>query len=174
MEQITFLGQPVELSGSPPGPGERARDFRVHRFSPDEGIVQVTLADLPSKPRLLSVVPSLDTPVCSLQTRSFSEQIRECGPRIAAYTISVDLPFAQHRFCGAEHVDNMVTLSDYRTRSFGTSWGLLMTESQLLARSVFVLDAEGVVTYAQVVREVTEHPDYDAALHALAEVVGSA
>jgi thiol peroxidase len=167
---VTFFGEPVELSGTPPRAGEMARDFTVHRFSPEEGIIEVTLADLLPKPRLLNVVPSLDTPVCSSQTRSFSERIRELGPRVVAYTISVDLPFAQHRFCGAEHVDNVVSLSDYRTRSFGTSWGLLMTESQLLARSVFVLDPEGKIRYAQIVSEVTEHPAYDPALEALAAV----
>jgi thiol peroxidase len=173
VRQVTFLGEPLHLAGTPPGPGEAARDFTTIRFSPEEGLVEVTLADLPPRPRLLSVVPSLDTPVCSEQTLSFNERLAAYGDRVAAYTISVDLPFAQHRFCGAENAHNRVMLSDYKTRSFGTNWGILIEELQLLARGVFVLDAGGVVRYAEIVEEISDHPDYDAALRALDEVVAS-
>jgi thiol peroxidase len=146
----------------------------VHRFTPEDGLVEVTLADLPRQPRLLSVVPSLDTPVCADQTRAFNARLAAYGDGIAAYTISVDLPFAQHRFCGAEHTDRIVALSDYKTRSFGTSWGMLVEESQLLARGVFVLDPGGVVMYAEIVADQVDEPDYDRALRALDEVLAAA
>ena len=172
--QISFRGDPLHLTGTPPQPGERARPFTMHRFSPEEGMVEVTLADLPAKPCLLSVVPSLDTPVCSEQTQAFDERLAEYGDRVAAYTISVDLPFAQRRFCDDEGTHNTVTLSDYKTRSFGTSWGMLIDESQLLARGVFVLNADGMVTYAQVVPDISHEPDYEQALRALDEVIAAA
>jgi thiol peroxidase len=173
MPQISFRGDPLHLTGTPPQAGEPARDFTMHRFSPEEGMVEVTLADLPAKPRLLSVVPSLDTPVCSAQTQAFDERLAAYGDRIAAYTISVDLPFAQRRFCEDEGTHNTVTLSDYKTRSFGTSWGMLVDETQLLARGVFVLDAAGIVTYAEVVPDISHEPQYEPALQALDEVVSA-
>ena len=101
MAEVRFLGNVVNLAGEPPRVGERAREFTVHRFSPGEGIVPVTLADLPAKPRLVSVVPSLDTPVCSAQTKMFEQHLAAYGDKVAAYTISVDLPFAQVRWCGS-------------------------------------------------------------------------
>jgi thiol peroxidase len=143
------------------------------RFSPEEGLLDVTLADLPAKPRLLSVVPSLDTPICSDQTRAFDDRLAAYGDMIAAYTISVDLPFAQQRFCDSEGTHNTQTLSDYKTRSFGNTWGMLVEETQLLARGVFILDAEGTVAYAEVVPDISHHPDYDGALRALDEVVAA-
>jgi thiol peroxidase len=171
--QISFRGDPLHLTGTPPRAGEPARDFAMHRFTWEEGVVEVTLADLPAKPRLLSVVPSLDTPVCSDQTRAFDARLATYGDRVAAYTISVDLPFAQRRFCDSEGTHNTVTLSDYKTRSFGSSWGMLVEESQLLARAVFVLDPNGVVTYAEIVPDISNEPDYESALTALDEVVSA-
>jgi thioredoxin-dependent peroxiredoxin len=173
MQQILFVGNPVHLTGTPPTAGEPARDFTVHRFSREAGLEAVTLADLPAKPRLLSIVPSLDTPVCSTQTKQFNERLASYGDAVVAYTISVDLPFAQNRFCGAESVENMVTLSDYYSRSFGTSWGVLIDELHLLARAVFVIDAGGTITYAEVVPDAGQYPDYDAALSALDELVAA-
>jgi thiol peroxidase len=169
--QVSFLGNPLTLAGEPPRAGERARDFTLHRFSPDEGMVAVTLADLPAKPRLLSVVPSLDTPVCSVQTTTFEERLSALGDAIAAYTISLDLPFAQARFCGANGVSAMQTLSDYQTRSFGTGWGLLIEEMKLLARAVYVLDPQGTITHAQLVPEISHEPDYEPALAALEDAL---
>lgn len=173
MPTLTLGGNEVHLVGEPPQPGERARDFVVHRFTAESGVVPVTLADLPAKPRLISTVPSLDTDTCSLETRTISSRIAALGDALAAYTVSMDLPFAQARWCGAEGVENMQVLSDYKTRSFGTSWGMLVEESQLLARGVFVLDAEGIVTHAQVVPEITHVPDYDLLLAALEDAVRS-
>jgi thiol peroxidase len=171
MTELLFLGNPVHLSAEPPAVGERARDFTVHRFAPGEGIVPVSLDDLPAKPCLVSVVPSLDTPVCSTQTKMFSERLAAYGDRVGAYTVSLDLPFAQARWCGAEGVDNMQTLSDYQTRSFGTSWGMLVDELKLLARAVFVLDADHTVTYAEIVPELSHEPAYAPALAALDALV---
>ncbi len=167
MVEITVFGNPLHLVGTPPEVGDPARDFTAIRFSPEEGMVEVTLADLPAIPRLLSVVPSLDTPTCSAQTRAFNERLHEYGDRVAAYAISLDLPFAQRRFCGDEDIDAMTTLSDYRDRSFGYSWGLLIEETKLLARSVYVLDSAGRIAYAQLVSEGTNEPDYEPALWAL-------
>lgn len=167
MVEITVFGNPLHLVGTPPEVGEPARDFKLIRFSPEEGMVEVTLADLPAIPRLLSVVPSLETPTCSAQTRAFNEKLHAYGDRVAAYTISLDLPFAQRRFCDESTIDAMTTLSDYRDRSFGYSWGLLVEETKLLARSVYVLDSAGRVVYAQLVSEGTNEPDYEPALAAL-------
>ena len=128
---------------------------------------ELTLADLRGKPTLVSVVPSLDTPVCAAQTGRFNRELAGIGERINAVTVSCDLPFAQARFCGAEDITNMRAASDYRERSFGADWGTLVEELKILARAVYVLDAGGKVVYAQVVGEMTDEPDYDAALAAL-------
>ena len=172
MTEVLLFGKPVRLVGEPPRPGEPARDFEVHRFTPDTGLVPVRLADLPAKPRLLSAVPSLDTPVCSLETKTLDERLAVFGEAVAGYTISLDLPFAQARWCGAEGVETMQTLSDWKTRSFGTSWGVLTEETQLLARAVFVLDAAGTVVYTQVVPEIAHEPQYEPMLAMLESLVG--
>lgn len=174
MAEVTFFGNPLHLSGEPPRAGEQARDFTVHRFSPETGITPFTRADLPAKPVLLNVVPSLDTAVCSTQTKTFNERLARYGDAIAAYTVSLDLPFAQARWCGAEDVANVESLSDYQTRSFGTSWGLLIEELKLLARAVFVLDREGTIVYAQLVPEVSHAPDYEPAVASLDAALASA
>src|SRR5262249_9006968 len=128
-----------------------------------------TLAQTPAKARLFSVVPSLDTPVCSQQTKKFDESLGALKDKVASYTVSLDLPFAQKRFCAAEQVGNMTTLSDTHTHSFGKSWGVLIEglPLPLLCRAVFVVDKGGKITYAEYVPEVTSHPNYDAALAAL-------
>lgn len=167
MPNISFLGNRLHLTGEPPAVGDPAPDFVVHRFIPGEGVIPVSLADLPAKPRLVSVVPSLDTAVCSAQTKEFNARVAAYGDEVAAYTVSLDLPFAQIRWCGTEDVENMQVLSDYQTRSFGTSWGLLVEETKLLARAVFVLDSEGTITYAELVPEITHEPEYEPALAAL-------
>jgi thioredoxin-dependent peroxiredoxin len=168
---ITFQGDPLELAGEPPHAGQQAPDFRMHRLAPDDGLVPVTLADLPRKPRLISVVPSLDTPVCSEQTKAFNQALAGFGERVAAYTISLDLPFAQNRYCGTEGVNAMKTLSDYQERSFGQNWGMLINDLKLLARGVFVVDADDRIIHAELVPEITDYPDYDAALAALRDAV---
>jgi thioredoxin-dependent peroxiredoxin len=145
----------------------------VHRFTPETGVVRVTLADLPTKPRLLSSVPSLDTPTCHVETKTLNEHLAGFGDAVAAYTVSVDLPFAQARWCGIEGVDGVRALSDYKTRSFGTSWGVLVEETQLLARCLFVLDSQGTVVYTQIVPEITHEPEYEPVVRALGDLVRS-
>ena len=164
---VTARGNEVHLVGEPPQPGEAARDFEVVSFTPETGMTPFTLADLPAKPRLISAVPSLDTPVCAIETKTLNARLSELGDSVAAFTVSVDLPFAQSRWCGLEGVDNMTALSDYKFRSFGTGWGMLVQETQLLARGLFVVDAGGTVTYTQIVPEITDEPEYEPVLDAL-------
>jgi thiol peroxidase len=128
---------------------------------------ELKLADLKGKPTIISVVPSLDTPVCQVQTKTFNTKLGELGGRINAVTVSLDLPFAQNRFCGAEGIKNLRTASDYQDRNFGNSYGTLIEELKILSRAVFVLDANGKVVYAQYVPEVATEPDYEPALAAL-------
>ncbi len=127
----------------------------------------------PAKARLFSVVPSLDTGVCSMQTKKFNESLGALKDKLAAYTVSLDLPFAQGRFCEAEHIANMQTLSDVHNHSFGENWGVLIDglPLPLLTRAVFVVDKNGVVTYAEYVPEVTNHPNYEAAAAAVKAAV---
>jgi thiol peroxidase len=162
---VTFKGNPMTLAGEAVKVGQAAPDFTLHYF--EGGLKTVKLADLKGKPTLISVVPSLDTGVCAIQTKKFNEQVGALGDKINAVTVSLDLPFAQNRFCGAESIKNMKVLSDYQTRSFGTNWGMLMEELKLLARGTFVLDKDGKVIYAETVNEVTSEPNYDATLSAL-------
>jgi thioredoxin-dependent peroxiredoxin len=162
---VTFKGNPMTLAGEAVKVGQQAPDFKLHYF--EGGLKTLTPADLKGKPTFLSVVPSLDTPVCAAQTKKFNEELSSLGDKINAVTISLDLPFAMNRFCGAESIKNMRSASDYQDRSFGKNWGMLIEELKLLARGVFVLDKEGKVVYAEQVKEVADHPNYDAALSAL-------
>ncbi|HEV3143502.1 MAG TPA: thiol peroxidase [Gemmataceae bacterium] len=166
----TFKGKPHTLVGPQLKPGDKAPDFACV----NQGLEEVSLAKTPAKARLFSVVPSLDTPVCSQQTRKFDESLAALGDKVASYTVSLDLPFAQKRFCGEANVKNMQTLSDVHNQSFGKNYGVLIEglPIPLLARSVFVVDKTGKITYAEYVKEVTDHPNYDAALTALKAVAG--
>jgi thioredoxin-dependent peroxiredoxin len=129
------------------------------------------LTDLKGKPTLLSVVPSLDTPVCAIQTKKFNESFASLGDKANAVTVSLDLPFAQARFCGAEGVTNMRAASDYQDRAFGNSYGTLIEELKILSRAIFVLDANGKIAYVEYVPEVASEPNYDAALAAVKSLV---
>ena len=128
-------------------------------------------ADLLGKPAIISVVPSLDTPVCQVQTKTFNQRLAALGDKVTALTVSLDLPFAMNRFCGAESIKSMRSGSDYMDRNFGQQWGLLIDEQKILARAVYVLDAKGIVRYAQLVKEVASEPEYDAAIAALEKLV---
>jgi len=163
---ITFKGNPMTLVGEAVCVGQPAPEFTLHAFE-DGGMKTITLADLKGKPTIISVVPSLDTPVCQLQTKTFNQDLAALGDRINALTVSLDLPFAMNRFCGAEEIKNLRSASDYQDRSFGRNWGMLIDELKILARGTFVLDAEGNVVYAETVGEVAEQPNYEAALAAL-------
>ena len=162
---VTFKGNPLTLIGDEVKVGQPAPDFDLVYF--EGGMHHVRTSDLLGKPTIISVVPSLDTPVCQVQTKTFNSRLGSLGDRINALTVSLDLPFAMNRFCGAESITNLKTGSDYMDRGFGTAWGVLIDELKILARAVFVLDAGGTVRYAQVVKEVAEEPDYDAALAVL-------
>ncbi len=160
---VTMMGNPVTLVGSECAVGAPAPDFAVV----DGDLQPVSLADLGGGVKLLSVVPSLDTPVCELQTKRFHEEAAGLPEGVTVATVSVDLPFAQKRFCATHGIDRVRVLSDYKDVSFGTAYGVLIDELRLLARAIFVVDAAGTVRYAQIVPEVTDHPDYDAALAAV-------
>jgi thioredoxin-dependent peroxiredoxin len=162
---ITFKGAPLTLAGNEVKAGQAAPDFTLHYF--DNGMKTITLADVKGKPAILSVVPSLDTGVCAMQTKKFNEGLAKLGGKINAVTVSMDLPFAMNRFCGAEEIKNMRVGSDYQDRQFGKAWGTLIEELKILQRCVFVLDKNGKVVYAQQVKEVAEEPGYAAALTAL-------
>lgn len=162
---ITFKGAPLTLVGNEVKVGQPAPDFKLHYF--EGGMKTIALSDLKGKPTILSVVPSLDTAVCAMQTKKFNDQLAALGDRINAVTVSLDLPFAMNRFCGAENIKNMRVGSDYQDRNFGNNWGALIDELKILARAVFVLDTNGKVVHAEYVSEVTNEPDYEAALDAL-------
>ena len=162
---VTFKGTPLTLAGQEVKVGQQAPDFTVYYF--EGGLKPIKLSDLKGKPSFISVVPSLDTPVCQVQTKKFNEQLAALGDRVNAVTVSLDLPFAMNRFCGAESIKNMKVGSDYQDRSFGKSYGMLIEELKLLARGVFVLDANGKVVYAETVKEVASEPNYDSAMTAI-------
>jgi thiol peroxidase len=164
---VTFKGEGKTLVGPALKVGDAAPDFKCLN-----GLAPVALADTPAKARLFSVVPSLDTPVCSTQTKKFEEGLADLGDKVACYTVSLDLPFAQKRFCTTENIKSMQTLSDVHNHSFGTGYGVLLEglPLHLLARSVFVVDANGKITYVEIVPEVTAEPNYEAALAALKAV----
>jgi thiol peroxidase len=167
---VIFKGNPMTLAGDEIKAGQSAPDFAMHAFE-DGQLKRLTLADLKGKPSIISVVPSLDTPVCQKQTKHFNESLGALGDKINAWTVSLDLPFAMNRFCGAENIKNIRSVSDYQDRSFGTNWGMLIEELKILARGVFVLDKDGKVVYAETVKEVGQEPNYDAALKALQSLV---
>ncbi|KPK85057.1 MAG: hypothetical protein AMJ81_04220 [Phycisphaerae bacterium SM23_33] len=160
---VTFKGSPLTLVGPELKPGEAAPDFRLL----DNGLNEVSLSDFAGKRIVLASVPSLDTAVCDTETRRFNQLAADLGPNVVVLTVSMDLPFAQKRWCGAAGIERVVTLSDHRTAAFGAAYGVLIKQLRLLARAVFVVDAGGVIRYIQLVREMTEEPDYDAALKAV-------
>src|SRR6476619_5169472 len=135
---VTFKGTPLTLAGEAVNVGQQAPDFTIHYF--EGGLKTIKLADLKGKPSFISVVPSLDTPVCQTQTKKFNTQLAELGGKVNCLTVSLDLPFAMNRFCGAEDIKNMIPYSDYFDRSFGKNWGMLIEDLMILARGVFVLD----------------------------------
>ncbi|MCG8651911.1 MAG: thiol peroxidase [Pirellulales bacterium] len=165
---ITFKGNPMTLAGDDLAVGGPAPAFTLHYA--DAGIQTLTLDDLKGKPTILSVVPSLDTGTCAVQTKRFNQELGSLSDKINAVTVSRDLPFAQARFCGAEEI-SMQTASDYQTHDFGADYGLTIEELKLLTRAVVILDSEGNVAYKEIVAEVTEEPDYDAAMAALRMLV---
>jgi thiol peroxidase len=163
----TVGGNPVTLLGPEIKVGDQAPDFKVNK----DLMTEVSLSDYAGKIKLISVVPSVDTATCDAQTRRFNVEADKLGDNVVILTISVDLPFAQSRFCGAAGIDKVITLSDYKHRNFGQAYGVLIKEIQLDQRAIFLVDADNTVRYVEYLSEMKEHPNYDAALEALRELV---
>lgn len=158
---VTFKDKPVTLLGNQLKAGDQAPDFKVLA----NDLSEVTLADSKGNVRLIAAVPSVDTGVCDAEVRRFNEEASKLG-NVKVLTISVDLPFAQKRWCAAAGIENVQTLSDHRDLSFGKAYGVAIEELRLLARSVFVIDSSDKITYVEYVDEVTSHPNYEAAIEA--------
>ncbi|OIK11127.1 thiol peroxidase [Bacillus sp. MUM 13] len=161
MASVTFINNPVTLIGNEVKAGDKAPDFTVLA----NDLSEVKLSDSKGSVRIISVVPSVDTGVCDAQTRRFNEEASKVDG-VNVLTISVDLPFAQKRWCAASGLENVQVLSDHRDLSFGEAYGVVMKEFRLLARAVFVVDSNDTVTYAEYVSEGTNHPDYESAVAA--------
>ena len=162
----TIEGKPLTLVGEEVKLGNKAPDFTVL----DNDLSPVNFATYRGKICIISSVPSLDTPVCDAETRRFNQEAGRLGSDVVILTISMDLPFAQKRWCGAAGVDKVQTLSDHREASFGTSYGVLIKELRLLARAIFIVDQEGSIRYIQLVKEITKEPDYEAVLNAASKL----
>jgi len=161
--EVTLQGNPLTLVGPRLKAGDKAPDFVVLNTE----LAPVSLSSHPGKVCIIASVPSLDTPVCDIEVRQFNEEAANLGPEVIIMTISMDLPFAQKRWCGAAGVHKLITLSDHRDASFGAAYGVLIKELRLLARSVIIVDKEGTIRYFELVRELAQEPDYEAALKAL-------
>lgn len=159
---ITFVGNPMTLVGKEVKVGDKAPDFTLL----DNGLAVKTLKDYEGKVKIFSVVPSLDTGVCDAQTRWFNQNVTALSDDVVVLTVSMDLPFAQKRWCGAAGVENVVTLSDHKDASFGTNYGFLIEELRLLTRGIVVVDKNDRVTYVEYVPEVTNAVNFDAAVEA--------
>ncbi|GIQ68209.1 putative thiol peroxidase [Xylanibacillus composti] len=164
----TLKGNPITLVGPELKAGDKAPDFKLNK----DLMTQVSLSDYAGKVKLISVVPSLDTGVCDAQTRRFNEEAANLGDDVVILTVSVDLPFAQARWCGAAGVDKVVTLSDYKDRSFGTAYGVFIKELALDMRAIFVVDKNDTISYVEYLSEMTEHPNYEQAVAAAKQLIG--
>ena len=160
---ITFQGNPLTLVGHEVSVGDRAPDFETV----GNDMAPVKFVSFRGKICIISSVPSLDTPVCDTETRKFNEEAARLGEDVVILTISMDLPFAQQRWCSAAGVNRVKTLSDHRDGAFGLAYGVLIKELRLLARAVFVVDRKGMIQYVQLVKEMTQEPDYNAVLRAV-------
>lgn len=164
---ITMKGHPLTLMGQDVQVGAPAPDFEVLA----NDLTPFKLSSLKGKVAIICSVPSLDTPTCDIETRWFNEEAVKLGPDVAILTISMDLPFAQRRWCGAAGVDRVTTYSDHREAAFGQAYGVLIKELRLLARAVFVVDQSGVVRAAQIVPELANEPDYDEVLKVVEQLM---
>jgi thiol peroxidase len=157
----TLRGNPLTVLGPALQPGEKAPDFKAV----DDSLKDVNLAGTGNGIRIFSVVPSLDTPVCDAQTKRFNEEAGKL-PNVTMYSFSMDLPFAQKRWCGAYGVDHVKMVSDHRDGSFGQAYGTLIKDLRIMSRAIFVIDKNNVIRHVEYVKEVADHPDYEAALSA--------
>lgn len=160
---VTMKGNPLTLTGSAVKVGDKAPEFTVL----DNSLAPVRLSAYSGRVVVIASVPSLDTPVCDLETRRFNQEAAGLGQDVVVLTISMDLPFAQKRWCGAAGVERVITLSDHRDASFGSAFGVLIKELRLLARAVFVVDRKGVIRYVQLVKELTQEPNYEEVIEAV-------
>ena len=165
---MTFAGNPLTLTGKEVKVGKKAPDFTVL----NKELKEVKLTDFAGKTKIISVYPSLDTPVCDIQARRFNQEAQSLSKAITVLNISMDLPFALARFCTSAGINNVETLSDHRDASFGKAYGVLVKELRLLARAIFVVDASDVVRYMEIVPEMTNQPDYDKALEEAKKAAG--
>jgi len=165
--QITIKGKPLTLIGDKINVGDTAPDVELT----DHNLSSVKISSFREKICIISTVPSLDTPVCDMQTRWFNQEADKLGPDIAILVLSMDLPFAQKRWCGSAGVKKVTTLSDYKDAAFGKSYGVLIKEMHLLARALFVVDQKGVVQYIQIVKELSNEPNYDQVLKAVSGLI---
>ena len=159
---VTFGGNPLTLIGDEAKEGTKAPDFTVI----DKEMKEVKLSDFTGKVKIISVTPSLDTPVCDMQARRFNQEAQSLSGSLVVLNISMDLPFAIARFCAGAGINNVHTLSDHREASFGNAYGVLIKELRLLSRSVFVIDTSDIIRYIEIVPEITNEPDYNKALEA--------
>lgn len=161
--KVTFKGTPMTLVGKPVKTGDNAPDFSVL----DKTLTSRSLKDYAGKTKVLAIYPSIDTGICAMQNRKFNEMATQLSDDVVVLSVSTDLPFAQSRFCAAEGLEKVVTLSDHRETDFGLKYGVLMEELRLLARGTIVIDRNDVVRYVEIVPEIVTEPNYDAALAAI-------
>lgn len=166
---VTFKGNPLTLEGPDIKPGQKAPDFRAL----SQGLELKGLADFKGKIKLIASVPSLDTPVCDSEIKRFNDEAAKVSKNVVIIFISMDLPFAQKRFCQEFDINNVKTFSDHREASFGINYGVLIKELRLLARAVFIIGKDETVKYVQIVKELSSPPDYDAALKMLKKEANS-
>jgi thiol peroxidase len=164
---VTFMGNPLTLTGKEVKVGDKAPNFVVL----NQDLKEVSLKDFTGKIKLISVTPSLDTPVCDMQARKFNEAAAKLSEDVVVLNISMDLPFAIARFCTTAGIDRVLALSDHREASFGLNYGVLIKELRLLARSVFVIDKDDVIQYIEIVPEITNEPNYEKALEAVKSLI---
>ncbi|NJP06374.1 MAG: thiol peroxidase [Chloroflexaceae bacterium] len=167
-EAFDLVGTKTTLIGPELKPGDAAPDFQLL----NNKLATVTLSDLADRPMLISVVPSLDTPVCSIQTNRFNEEVAAFADKVHFITVSADLPFAQARWCKSNEASNVKVLSDHRDMSFGDAYGTHVKEARIESRAVFVVDKDGVMRHVEYVGKAADQPDYDAVLKTLHEVAG--
>lgn len=163
---VTLKGNPLNLSGNQVEPGQTAPDCTLIA----NDLSEFKLSSIKGKKIILSVVPSLDTPICDLQTKRFNTEASKLGGDVVILTISMDLPFAQKRWCGATGTDKVKTYSDHRDASFGENYGVLIKGLRLLTRAIFIIDPKWKITYKQIVHEITQEPNYDDALTAFKKI----
>lgn len=166
-QTVTMGGKPLELSESMVKVGDRAPDFTAL----DNDLGEFKLSSTRGKVRILSTVTSLDTSICDIETRRFNEEAAKLGEQVQILTISMDLPFAQKRWCAAAGIEQVKTLSDHKDAAFGLAYGMLIPSIRLLARAIFVVDGDDVIRYIQVVPEIAQEPDYEAVLLAVKELI---